>query len=659
MSIINLSASQREAATHVSSPAIVTAGAGSGKTRTLTAKIAYLVNELGMDPAKILAITFTNKAASEMKARLKEATGMGPRSFPWVRTFHSACFKILKEHCELLGYRKPLLIHDESQQKAHLKKILAELDLDRKYLYASSSMISNAKNSGNPIHFVKTSGRVPRKLEVYNLYNEALARSNSVDFDDILLFTRDLLVKQPEIRSGCQEAFDYILIDEFQDSNGIQNEVVDLLLRNGNLTVVGDDYQSIYKFRGADPSHFIQFPEKYAGARIFRLEENYRSTAQIVAASNALIAHNQYRIEKHCYSSRHGEPVQVEVFPDEADEARWVAGKCWEYANYGKIPLESIAILYRTKYTSLPFERALRSARVPYTMVGAQGFFQRREIQDISAYLVCAVNPEDDLSFERIINVPRRGVGPGALKKILAARPRDVSLQEGCRHAISKGLIPKKTAAELGRLLSFLGSLRSEPPAVAMERVIRETGYESHLESTAEGPDDFETRRENLREMIADAASKGSIAEYLEDAALLREDQDTSDDKHGIRLSTIHAAKGLEFKAVFVVSVEEGILPHQRSMPDQESEDAAEEGIEEERRLMYVAMTRASDHLHISWCRMRRREVTRRSRFLSEIPESLVVGLSNWGGSGPWSQPPFKHRTGQAAQIPRMGCRQN
>ncbi len=634
MSLVHLSAAQREAVTHVSSPAIVTAGAGSGKTRTLTGKIAYLVNELGMDPANILAITFTNKAASEMKARLKEATGMGPRSFPWVRTFHSACFKILKEHCELLGYRKPLLIHDESQQKTHLKKILAELDLDRKYLYAASSMISNAKNSGNPVQFVKASGRAPRKLEIYDLYNEALARNNSVDFDDILLFTRDLLVKHPEIRAGYRESFDYLLIDEFQDSNGIQNEVVDLLLRNGNLTVVGDDYQSIYKFRGADPAHFIRFPEKYAGTRIFRLEENYRSTAQIVAASDALIAHNRFRMEKHCFSGRQGEPVQVEVFPDEGDEARWVAGKCWEYANYRKVPPESIAILYRTKYTSLPFERALRSARVPYAMVGAQGFFQRREIQDINAYLVCAVNPEDDLSFERIVNVPRRGVGPGAMKKILAARARDASLREGCRFAIAKGLIPKKTAAALEELLSFIDSLRAEPPAVAMERVVREMGYERHLESIAENPEDFETRRENIREMISDAASKSSIADYLEDAALLREDQDASDDKQGIRLSTIHAAKGLEFRAVFVVSVEEGILPHQRSLPDQDGDDADDEGVEEERRLMYVAMTRASDHLHLSWCRTRRGEVTRRSRFLSEIPESFVEGLSNWGGAG-------------------------
>lgn len=634
MSLEHLSAAQKAAATHVSSPAIVTAGAGSGKTRTLTSKIAYLVNELAFDPARILAITFTNKAAAEMKNRLRAATGMSPESFPWVRTFHSACFRILKEHCDLLGYRKPILIHDESQQKTHLKKVLADLDMDRKYLHAASSMISNAKNSGNPHQYVRVQGRVPRKQEIFDRYNEALARSNSVDFDDILLLTRDLLAGHPEILAIYRSTFDYILIDEFQDSNGIQNEVVDLLLRNGNLTVVGDDYQSIYQFRGADPTHFIHFPEKFPETRIFRLEENYRSTSQIVAASDALIAHNRLRLDKHCFSSRMGDPVQVEVFPDEGDEARWVASKCWEYASYRKVPPENIAILYRTKYTSLPFERALRSARVPYTMVGAQGFFQRREIQDINAYLVCAVNPSDDVSFERIINVPRRGIGPGAIKKILAAKPREVSLQEGCRTALGRSFLPRKAATALEDLLIFIQSLRTERPAVAMERVLGETGYQTYLESIAENPDDLETRLENIREMIADASSKGSIADYLEDAALLREDQDSADNKQGIRLSTIHAAKGLEFKVVFVVSVEEGILPHQRSMSDVDQDGSLDAGIEEERRLMYVAMTRASDHLYLSWCRSRRGQASARSRFLNEIPEDLVEGLGDWRSEG-------------------------
>lgn len=625
MSIAHLSPAQQAAACYVSSPTIVTAGAGSGKTRTLTSKIAYLVKELGYAPARILAITFTNKAAAEMKGRLREATGRPASDFPWVRTFHSACFRILKTHCELLGYQKPLLIHDESQQKSHLKKVLAQLNVDKKYLYAAAGMISSAKNSGDPQSYLNLKGRIPRKLEVYRLYNEALERHNSVDFDDILLFTRDLLDKFPEIKAEYQGAFDYILIDEFQDSNDIQNKIVDLLLKNGNLTVVGDDYQSIYKFRGADPFHFINFPQKYENARVFRLEENYRSTAQIVAASDALIANNAQRMEKKCFSRREGDPVHVREFRNETTEAGWVAKKCWEYVNYKKVPPENIAVLYRTKFTSLPFERALRSAGVLYTMVGAQGFFQRREVQDINSYLVSAVNLKDDLSFERILNVPRRGIGPAVMKKILTAKEYDMSLQDACWKALRGNILPRKAGIELEKLLLFLGSLAAEKPDVAMERVVVEMGYEEYIKGFAENDEDAESRLENIRQMMYDASQKATTVDYLEDAALIRDDQDTGDKKKGIRLSTIHAAKGLEFEVVFVVALEEGILPHQRSVGSKD-EALNDEGAQEERRLMYVAMTRASSRLHLTWSETRRGEHTMPSRFLDEIPESLVVG---------------------------------
>jgi len=624
MSIAHLSPAQQAAACYVSSPTIVTAGAGSGKTRTLTSKIAYLVNELGYSPARILAITFTNKAASEMKGRLGEATGRPMAAFPWVRTFHSACFLILKTHCDLLGYHKPLLIHDESQQKSHLKKVLAQLNIDKKYLYAAAAMISSAKNSGNPKNYLTLKGRVPRKLEVYRLYNEMLEQHNSVDFDDILMLTRDLLEKFPEIRSKYQESFDYILIDEFQDSNDIQNHIVDLLLNNGNLTVVGDDYQSIYKFRGADPFHFINFPEKYDKARIFRLEENYRSTAQIVAASDALIANNSQRIEKTCFSKRQGEPVHIREFRDEAAEADWVARKCWEYANYKKIQPEKIAILFRTKFTSLPFERAMRSARVPYTMVGAQGFFQRREVQDINSYLICAVNPKDDLSFERIINVPRRGIGPAVMKKILGAKENGMSLQDAAWKAVRGNVLPRKAAVELEKLLLLLNSLAEEKPGAAMKRVVVETDYQGYIKGFAENDEDFENRLENIRQMMYDASQKETIADYLEDASLIRDDHDSEDGKRGVRLSTIHAAKGLEFKVVFVVALEEGLLPHSRSVGS-DDEAVNDEGVQEERRLMYVAMTRASDHLHLTSSETRRGEYMIPSRFLDEIPADFVV----------------------------------
>lgn len=618
MLVPKLSLPQEAAVNHVSGPAIVTAGAGSGKTRTLTSKIAYLVNDLGYDPAKILAITFTNKAAAEMKARLREATGRPIESFPWVKTFHSACFKILREHCDLLGYRKPLMIHDESQQLSHLKKVLADLDLDRKFLYPASSMISRAKNSGEPERYIQVHGRLPRKMEIYRLYNERLEECNSVDFDDILLLTCELFKKYPEIRTRYQEAFDYILIDEFQDSNDIQNQITSLLVRNGNLTVVGDDYQSIYKFRGADPGHFINFPKKYEDARVFRLEENFRSTAQIVQASDTLIACNPHRIEKNCFSRREGEPIRLNHFMDEEEEAEWVARKCWELAIYKKIPLTEIAILFRTKFTSLPFERALRAAKIPYVMAGAQGFFQRREIQDVNAYLVCAVNERDDISFERILNVPKRGIGPGALSKILVMKSPGISLQQAALRAVEAGILPKKTTAALEKLLSFLRSLKREKPSAAIERVIGEMDYEEHLKSISEGEEELETRRQNLKQMIFDAAQKETIPEYLEDANLLRDDQDMADSKTGIRLSTIHAAKGLEFHAVFVVALEEGILPHHRSVgPAAGGENG--DGLQEERRLMYVAMTRASDRLFLSYSMSRRGESMAPSRFLNEM----------------------------------------
>ncbi|MHC1744459.1 MAG: ATP-dependent helicase [Syntrophobacteraceae bacterium] len=622
MSVLKLSPAQREAVHHIATPTIIAAGAGSGKTRTLTAKIAHLVGDLGYDPGRILAITFTNKAAAEMKSRLSLVTGMPMGRFPWVRTFHSACFRVLKEHCDLLGYRKPLLIHDDTQQKGHLKKVLAELDLDRKYLQGAMAMISHAKNSGAPMAFIRASAKVPRKTEIFTLYNEMLERSNSVDFDDILLLTRDLFLKFPEIRAHYQNTFDHILVDEFQDSNSIQNEVIDLLLTNGNLTVVGDDYQSIYKFRGADPAHFINFPEKYRDAKVFRLEENYRSTSEIVAASDHLIAHNASRIDKTCFSRRPGASIVLEAFPDDAEEARWVAEKCWHYTAYKKIPPEQIAILYRTKFTSLSFERALRYARIPYAMMGAQGFFKRREVQDINSYLISAVNPSDDISFERILNVPKRGIGPAAVKNILANRPEDASLQESCRHAVTKGFLPKKASAKLRDLLELLEQIAELPPAEAMRHVVDGVEYGSYLRGVSENQEDFDSRVENIQQMIADASRAAEIIDYLEDAQLIREDQDESDERLGIRLSTIHAAKGLEFKVVFVVALEERILPHHRSIGN--DDDASLEGIEEERRLMYVAMTRASDFLHLSWSRFRKNETMARSRFIKEIPPQYL-----------------------------------
>lgn len=624
---LQLSEPQRQAVEYVDGPTLVTAGAGSGKTRTLTAKIAHLVNRLGYDPASILAITFTNKAAEEMKHRLVQVTGLSINNFPWVRTFHSACFQILKEHCEWLGYRNPVTIHSDYQQKTDAKKVLVHLDLDRKYLGSLRSLISRAKNSGDPYQHLRANGQLPRKREAYDLYNEILGRQNALDFDDILLLTRDLLAKNEEVRNQFRSTFDYILIDEFQDSNPIQNQIVDLLLRNGNLTVVGDDYQSIYQFRGADPMHFIDFPNKYPTAKVFRLERNYRSTEPIVAATDALISHNRSRIDKTCYSTRPGPPIVLAEFLDENGEAGWVARKCWEYRNYQKIPLEQMAVLYRTRFCSLAFERAMRANGLPYQMMGGSGFFERREVQDLNAYLICAVNPSDDATFERIVNVPKRGIGTGTINKILAHREAGASFQQTCRTTLELGRIRGKAASGLRQLLDLLVQLRRMAPAEAIEWTLEKTGYRDYLKSFSESVEDFDMRLENIQQMVFSASQHHTITQYLEECALVREDQEDADDSRGVRLSTFHAAKGLEYQVVFVVGLEEGLLPHWRSVSGESGNfeaQAGDPGLEEERRLLYVAMTRTVELLHLSRARARRGEFNRASRFLDEIPEAYL-----------------------------------
>ncbi|SMC16392.1 DNA helicase-2 / ATP-dependent DNA helicase PcrA [Desulfacinum hydrothermale DSM 13146] len=631
---VSLSPAQREAVESLGRPVLVSAGAGSGKTRTLTAKIAYLVNHLGFDPQRILAITFTNKAAEEMKSRLRQITGRSPQDFPWVRTFHSACFQILKEHCEELGYRRPLTIHSEYQQKVTLKKVLAQLDLDAKYLGPLRSAISRAKNLEDPRGYLKHATQIPRRLEALELYNEILAQHNAVDFDDILALTRDLLMRNPTVRETCRDLFDYVLVDEFQDSNAVQCRIMDLLVRNGNLTVVGDDYQSIYQFRGADPSHFIHFPKTYPNAHVVRLEENYRSTRPIVAAAEALISHNAHRLEKKCFSRRDGDPVEVREFLSDDQEALWVADTCRNLQEARGIPLDRMAVLYRTKFCSMALEQAMRRRGVPYKMMGGRGFFERREVQDLNAYLVCAVNPLDDVSLERILNVPKRGLGAGTLKKIFAIGGSGTPLQEKCHRALDRGLLSKKAAQSLRGLLDLLDEVRQMPPAHALRRVVDACNYEAYLRQVSTDENDFVARMENIQQMLHAANQAPDLPTYLEECALVTEEQDNEDDGYGVRLSTFHGAKGLEFEAVFVIGVEEGLLPHWRSVGSSSPGDRPEQedlaGLEEERRLLYVAMTRAEKHIFLSHAKARKGDLVRPSRFLAELPEEHIKRHRSW-----------------------------
>lgn len=616
---MQLSPQQQAAVEHVGSPALVVAGAGSGKTRTLTAKFAHLVKS-GIAPERILAITFTNKAADEMKRRLIHMTGMGLLRFPWVRTYHSACFQIFKQHCQRLGYHPPVQVFTAYHQQKTVKEVLLSLNFDKKHAMAVMGRISNAKNSGHPGVYFDRHPRLGsiRLIDVYDRYEERLKAANAVDFDNILLLTRNLLRDHADVRKSCQDRFEYILCDEYQDTNDLNEEITALLLRDGNLFAVGDDWQSIYSFRMSNVSHFLSFRSKYKGARIFRLEQNYRSADEIVQLGNRVIGHNENRMEKSCFSDKAGGVVEIHEFYTDQEEARWVADKVRSLARM-KISFEKMAVLYRTKFCSLPFEQAFRRSQIPYHMMGGKGFFDRVEIMDLNCYITAAVFDKDDTAFERILNTPKRGIGPGTVKKISALRSGSMSLKEAARRAVAERVLTPKLYDGLAGLLTLLDDIRDLRPDEAIKRVIARTGYLDHLESYARSNSmDLTSRQENIDQLIHAASQKETIVDYLEEAALVREDKDEEEDSAGVNLSTVHGAKGLEFHTVFVVGCEEQLFPHWRSME-------RDEDLEEERRLMYVAVTRAERCLFITSANFRKGQFNPRSRFLGEI-ETVLDG---------------------------------
>ena len=615
---MQLSPEQQVAVEHTGSPALVVAGAGSGKTRTLTAKFAYLV-ESGMLPEQILAITFTNKAAEEMKGRLIRLTGMGVQRFPWVRTYHSACFQILKEYSYLMGFHPPLQVFTSYHQLKTVKDVLLTLNYDKKHAMSVLGQISNAKNSGHPGSYLDNHPRKGniRLADVYERYEGVLKAANAVDFDNILLLTRNLLRDHADVRQRFQTQFQYILCDEYQDTNDLNEEITALLLKDGNLFAVGDDWQSIYSFRMSNVGHFLSFKRKYKGARIFRLEQNYRSADEIVQLGNRVIGHNENRMEKACFSDKEGGVVETHEFYTDQEEARWVADKIRSMVRMG-IPYEKMAVLYRTKFCSLPFEQAFRRAHLPYHMMGGKGFFDRVEILDLNCYITAAVFDKDDTAFERVLNTPKRGIGPGTVKKISQMRRGPMSLKEAARVAVSERVLTPKLYHSLNDLLALLDEIRDLRPDEAIRQAIARTGYMDHLENyTRSNSMDFTARQENIDQLIHAASQKATIVDYLEEAALVREDKDDEEESNGVNLSTVHGAKGLEFHTVFVIGCEEQLFPHWRSM------DSAED-LEEERRLMYVAVTRAERCLFITSANFRKGQFNPRSRFLDEIDTVLA-----------------------------------
>ncbi len=616
----SLSREQASAVQYVDGPALICAGAGAGKTSTIVAKFEYLL-EKGCDPGRILCITFTNKAANELKDRLTKSSGRKASEFPWVRTFHSSMLQILKAHAPVIGFTNPISIYDGSDQLGLIKNILEySLNIDGKYAKAVRAHIGKAKNSISPdayIHSVKEF----RKLDfIFEQYNRRLKESNAMDFDDILVHAHNLLKENSPIRESYLNLFQYILLDEHQDSNSIQNAIIKLLVNNGNITVVGDFSQSIYGFRGADPGYFARFPSEYEGTKIFLLERNFRSTAPIVELGNEIISFNNEELKKKCFSTRPGNPPSLRGFENSYFEARWVAERCRTYRRDG-LPFEQMAVLYRTSFISRIVEKAFNEVGVPYKLVGGVSFFERREIKDLTSYLACAVNPKDDVAFERILNVPKRGIGKKSVQRIREIDFPGASLMEKAPIAIQKKIGLQKVAGGIGMVLFILDRIKNMPPGQAIKEVIEITQYDKYLESWAGDGDGngLESRLENIDELLSIAEGKQSIEEFLEDCSLRSEEEsDEESEDRGVRLSTIHAAKGLEFHTVFVVACENNILPHWRSIEEDEGKSNAG-NVEEERRLFYVACTRAGRNLHISYAEMRQNKPSGISPFLGEL----------------------------------------
>ena len=619
---MELSVQQQDAVNHTGSPALVVAGAGSGKTRTLTAKFSHLVNQ-GHDPRKILAITFTNKAAGEMKSRLIEMTGLNFQNFAWVRTYHSACLMILKQHCEKSGYMSPIQVFSVYQQQKLAKELCVKNNIEKKHANKILSMISRAKNFGNPGKYfdLKPAFFSVKIEDLFGQYEKRLKEMNSVDFDNILLKTRDLLRDHKEIRDFYQTYFSYILVDEYQDTNNLQDDLTNLLLgEHRNLFCVGDDWQSVYGFRGSNVNHFLGFAQKYKDSKIFRLEENYRSADEIVQAANDLIDYNPDKMEKKCFSKKKGGVVEIYDFMSDSHEAEWVARRIKGLNRQGLgIGFDKMAVVYRTKFCSLPFEKIFRSYRIPYSMKGSQGFFERMEVLDINSYLSAAFFPNDDVSFERIVNTPKRGIGPSMVKKMAAMRTPGTSLQDAARIMVKDRVLSKKIHEKLSQALEILDTIPELAPAMAMEVVLEKTDYFEYLKKKTKTNAEYISKKENIEQLIYTARSKSDLLEYLEEAALIREDKEDDEqmDSSSVSLLTIHSAKGLEYDTVFIVGCEERLFPHWRSI------DAGDNALFEERRLMYVAMTRAERFLYLTHANYRKGEFATASRFIDQIQECI------------------------------------
>ncbi|WP_303249231.1 ATP-dependent helicase [uncultured Slackia sp.] len=665
--IDSLNEPQREAVLCAEGPLLVLAGAGSGKTRVLTYRIAHMLGDLGVQPWQILAITFTNKAAAEMRERLGRLVGPAARGM-WVSTFHSMCVRMLRTDCEKLGFDKGFTIYDDDDSKRLVKDIMAEFDIDPKRwpINAIRNRISTAKNELMvPGEFEQQAHDPAAKVaaRVYRRLQERLKASNAFDFDDLLLYTYLLLKNHPDVLEAYQDRFRYLMVDEYQDTNHAQYEITKLLAsKHKNIMVVGDDDQSIYSWRGADIRNILEFESDYPNAHTVKLEQNYRSTGNILAAANAVVSNNMHRKKKRLYTaSGEGDKIKVYMASDERDEGRWIAAEI-DHLHAEGHSYDEIAVFYRTNAQSRSLEDMLLRAGVPYRIVGGTRFFDRAEIRDVMAYLTLLVNPSDDIAAKRVINVPRRGIGRTTVEYIdSAARMTNMPFMLAAELCLADEHLQMRARNAVGGFLSLIEEARSYGGDLrkVIEAVIDKSGMVAALE--AEGTDEARGRVENIKEFLSvvdeyvqthqvdeegpeiardDAIaavrqlSPDSLADFIE-WVRLRTDLDAaaSEDDQAVTLMTVHSSKGLEFDCVFVAGMEETLFPHSNSSHD-------ESGLEEERRLAYVAITRARKKLYLTCAYARQifgdTVANPMSRFVGEIPGELreTIGLGSSGFSG-------------------------
>jgi DNA helicase-2/ATP-dependent DNA helicase PcrA len=649
LDLSSLNSAQREAVQTTEGPLLVLAGAGSGKTRVLTYRIAHLMRDKGAEPYQILAITFTNKAAAEMRERLHglmQGIGRGM----WVATFHAMCVRILREHADKLGFISNFTIYDDDDSKRLAKEIMRNLEIDDSSypLAGIRARISEAKNtlvSTSEYEAMASNPFLKKTAQVYTQYENRLLQNNAMDFDGLLFNVVKLFRQHPMILASYQERFLYIHVDEYQDTNKAQCEIVSMLAQaHRNLMVVGDDDQSIYSWRGADIRNILEFERDYTEAHIVKLEENYRSTGYILEAANAVITNNENRKPKELFTSAgDGEKITLYQAGNEHDEARYIATRIERLSEKHGIPLSDFAVFYRTNAQSRVLEDAFLRTGIPYRIVGGTRYFDRAEIRDVMAYLKIVVNPFDDISLKRIINTPRRGIGQATITKIdRIAYDQDTTFETAIRQAVGSGDIRPHIASALEQFSESLQVMRSLEGDLKdiVEIIIERSGLLAALEQ--ERTEEAASRAENIREFVnvaaefAQAHEDNDLFAFMEWLALRTDLDSLAADDKAVTLMTVHTAKGLEYPVVFVAGMEESIFPHAASIGDSLGD------VEEERRLAYVAITRARQRLFMTYAAMRRSfgnaSMNPPSRFIKEIPEHLVersgVGSLDFDGSG-------------------------